>query len=72
MMKPTAGSRTIKVMFWPWPKVIYIENKNLLFSETADSIFNQILYVSFWVHRNKNLLTWCWSHDQDGRNLNIW
>ena len=37
------------------------------FSQTPLGHFNQILNVSFQVQGNENLLTWCWSHDQDGR-----
>ena len=34
--------------------------------------FNQILYVSFQVQGNENLLIQCWSHDQDGRHAYIY
>ena len=33
---------------------------------------NQILYESFQVEGNENLLTWRWSHDQDGHHALIW
>ena len=38
------------------------------FSKKLLAIFKQILYVSFHMKYKemKNLLIWCWSHDQDG------
>ena len=33
---------------------------------------NQIFYESFQVQGNENLMTCCWSHDQDGRHAHIW
>ena len=33
---------------------------------------NQILYESFQVQGNENLMTSCWSHDQDGHHTDIW
>ena len=62
----------IKVISWPWPKIIYIWKLKLAFLRNHWTILNQILYVSFQVQGNENLLTWCWSHDQDGRHAHIW
>ena len=42
------------------------------FSQKPLGHFNQILYVSFYVHGKENLLIWCWAHDQDGRHAHIW
>ena len=33
---------------------------------------NQILYESFQVQGNENLMTWCWSLDQDDHHDPIW
>ena len=32
---------------------------------------NQFFYESFQVQGNENLMTGCWSHDQDGRHAHI-
>ena len=56
----------VKVISWPWPKVIYIQNLKLAFLRNHWAKQSQILYVSFQVQGNENLLTWCCSHDQDG------
>ena len=53
----------VKVISWPWPKVM---------SRKPLRHFNQIVYVSFWVHGNENSLTWCLSQDKDGHHANIW
>ena len=62
----------VKVISWPWPKVIYIQNLKLAFLRYHWANQSQILYVSFQVQGNENLLTWCWSHDQDGCHGHIW
>ena len=56
----------VKVISWPWPKVSYIWNLKLAFLRNHLANQNQILYVSFQVQGNENLLTWWWSHYQDG------
>ena len=62
----------VKVISWPWPKVVYIQNLKLAFLRNHWANQSQILYVSFQVQGNENLLTWCWSHDQDGSHAHIW
>ena len=62
----------VKVISWPWPKVIYIQNLKLAFLRNHWANQSQILYVSFQIQGNENLLTWCWSHDQDGCHAHIW
>ena len=42
------------------------------FSQKLNADLNQILYESFQVQGNENLMTLCWSHDQDGRHAHIW
>ena len=42
------------------------------FSQKQLDHFYQILFVSFKAHGKENLLTYCWSHDQDGRHANIY
>ena len=42
------------------------------FLRNCYAVLNQILYESFQVQVNQNLMTLCWSHDQDGRNAHIW
>ena len=54
----------VKVISWPWPKVVYIQKFK---PEFAD--LNQFFYESFQVHGNENLMTWCWSR---GRHAHIW
>ena len=56
----------VKVLSWPWPKVVYVQKFKLNFLRNYWAILNQMLYESFQVQGNENLLTWCWSHDQDG------
>ena len=34
--------------------------------------FGLLVYESFQVQGNKNLMIWCWSHVQDGRHAHIW
>ena len=46
------------------------ENRKILRNYCAD--LNQILYESFQVQGNENLIQRCWSHDQDGRHAHIW
>ena len=49
------------------------EYLHLLFSETTKvGHFNQILYVSFLIQEKENLLTGCWSHDQDDSHAHIY
>ena len=56
----------VKVISWPWPKVIYIWELKLVFLRNYWANQSQILYVSFQVLENENLLTRWWSHHQDG------
>ena len=42
------------------------------FSQKLLCDLNQILYESFQVQGNENLMTFYWSHDQDGHHANIW
>ena len=62
----------VKVIYWFWPQGIYIWKLRLVFLRNYRAIFNQILYVCFEVQGNENLMTWCWSHDQDGWHAHIW
>ena len=62
----------VKVISWPWPKVIYIQNLKLAFLRNHWANQSQILYVSFQVQGNENLSIWCWSYDQDGCHAHIW
>ena len=62
----------VKVISLPWPKVMYIQKLKLDFLKNYCVILNQILYESFQVQWNENLMKWCWSHDQDGRHAHIW
>ena len=62
----------VKLISWPWPKVIYIRNLKLAFLKNHWAHQSQILYVSFQVQGNEILSTWCWSHDQDGCHVHIW
>ena len=48
----------VKVISWPWPKVIYIWKLKFAFLRNHWAIFNQMLFVSFWKHWNENLVTW--------------
>ena len=41
------GVLKVKVISWPWPKVIYLWKFKLAFLRNHLAIFNQILYVSF-------------------------
>ena len=45
----------VNVIFWPWPKVIYVWKLKHDFLTNPWAVCNQILYL--------NLLIWCWSHD---------
>ena len=54
----------------PWSCTYKISNR--IFSETTVPFQNQTLYESFQVQGNENLVTRCWSHDQDGRHAHIW
>ena len=66
-------SMRVKVISWLRPQDIYIwKLKLVFFLKKHWAIFNQILYVSFQVQEIENLMTWCWSHDQDGRHAHIW
>ena len=56
----------VKVISWPWPMVVYIQKFKLDFLRNDCSDLNQILYESFQVQGNENLMTWCWSNDQEG------
>ena len=62
----------VKVISWPWPKVVYIQKFKPDFLRNYCADLNQTLYESFQVQWNENLMTWCWSHDQDGRHTHIW
>ena len=65
----------VKVISWPRPKVVYIQYMQKFkpdFLWNYYAVLNQILYESFQVQGNENLMTWCWSHDQDGRHTHIW
>ena len=42
------------------------------FSQKLVAVLNQILYEIFQVQGNENLITRCWSHDQDGHHAHIW
>ena len=50
----------VKVKSWPWPKVMYIQKFKPKFLRNYWAFLNQILYESFQVQGNENLLTWCW------------
>ena len=43
----------VKVISWPWPKVIYIQNLKLAFLRNHWANQSQILYVSFQVQEMK-------------------
>ena len=49
----------VKVISWPLSKVIYIQNLTLAFLRNHWANQSQILYVSFQVQGNENLMTWC-------------
>ena len=55
----------IKVISWSWPKVLYTQKFKLDFLRSYCADLNQILYESLQVEGNENLMTWCWSHDQE-------
>ena len=59
-MKTVDFSETIAAR----PKVVYIQKFKLDFLRTYCADLNQILYESFQVHGNENLMTRCWSHDK--------
>ena len=54
------------------PRLCTYKNSTWIFFRNYYAVLNQILYESFQVQGNENLMTWCWSHDQDGRHVNIW
>ena len=56
----------VKVISWPGPKVIYIQNLKLALLRIHWASQSQSLFVSVQVQGNEILLTWYWSHDQDG------
>ena len=62
----------VKVISWPWPKVIYIWKLKPALLRYHWAILNQILSVSFQLQGNENPWSLCWSHDQDGRHALIW
>ena len=62
----------VKVISWRWPKVVYIQKFKPDFLRNYFTNLNQIFYESFQVQGNKNLMTWCWSHNQDGSHAHIW
>ena len=62
----------VKIISWPWPKVVYIQKFKPNFLRNYCVDLTQTLYESFQVQGNENLMTWCWSHDQDGRHAHIW
>ena len=66
------GVLKIKVISWPWPKGVYIHHFKLDFLRNCFVDPNQTLYENFQVQRNGSLMTWCWSHDQDGHHAYIW
>ena len=43
----------IKVISWPWPKVLYVQKLKPNFLRNYRTILNQILYESFQVQRMK-------------------
>ena len=47
----------VKVIFLPWPKVVYIQKFKLDFLRNYCAVLNQILYESFQVQGNENLMT---------------
>ena len=47
----------VKVISWPWPKVVYIQKFKLDFLRNYSVDLNQILYESFQVQGNENLMT---------------
>ena len=47
----------VKVISWSWPKVVYIQKFKLDFLRNYCADLNQILYESFWVQGNENLIT---------------
>ena len=51
----------VKVISWPWPKVVYIQKFKPDFLRIYFADLNQFFYESFQVHGNENLMTWCWS-----------
>ena len=61
----------VKIIFWPWLKVVYVQKFEPDFLNYFADL-NQIFYESFQVQGNANLMTWCLSHDQNGRHAHIW
>ena len=62
----------VKVISWPWPKVVYIQKFKSDFLRNYFADLNKKKYESFIVQGNENLMTWCWSHGQHGRYAHIW
>ena len=52
--------------------MVYIQKFKQDFLRTYCADLNQILYERFQVPGNDNLLTRCWSHDQDGHDAHIY
>ena len=47
----------MKVCQYYWPKVVYIQNSNQIFSEPTVAISTKSFYDSFQLHGNENLMT---------------
>ena len=62
----------VKVILWPWSKVIQISKLKLVFLINSWAIWNQISYESLREKRNENLYKWVGSHDQHGCHAHIW
>ena len=48
----------VKVISWPWPKVVYIQNLNRIFSETTVLIWTKLCMKAFKYKEMK-----IWWHD---------
>ena len=53
----------VKVILWPWSKVIQISKLKLVFLENSWAIWNQSSYESLKENRIKNKYKWVGSHD---------
>ena len=62
----------VKVILWPWSKVIQISMLKLNFLKNSWLILNQSSYDSLRENRNENLYKWVGSHDQHGHHAHIW
>ena len=62
----------VKVISLPWPKVVYIQKFKPDFLRNYFADLHQIFYESFQIQGNENLMTLCWSHDQEGRHAHLW